>query len=152
MLSIFKINDQADKISSSKIYKDEDDLVENGRENGVGEQRYNSETNFQDDLVRSEGSTTSKPSRMINDGILKSNNEVRNYPSNFPINFEAPQNESTPLLQVESHQNEQSHSKYLDSSSDVNSFDVTSSHIPSCTSEYDISCEIGDDSVRRYED
>ena len=61
MLSIFKINDQADKISSSKIYKDEDDLVEHGRENGVGEQRYNSDTNFQDDLVRSESSTTSKP-------------------------------------------------------------------------------------------
>ena len=89
---------------------------------------------------------------MINDGVLKSNHEVRDYHSNFPINFEAPHNESTPLLQAESHQDTLSHSKYLDSRSDVNSFGVTSSQIPSLTSEYDISCEIGNDSVRRYED
>ena len=89
---------------------------------------------------------------MINDGVLHSSHEVRGYPSHFSINFEAPQNESTPFLHVESHQNELSYSKYLDSRSDANSLEVTSSQIPSLTREYDISCEIGNDSVRRYED
>ena len=139
-------------MSASKIYKDEDDLAENERDIVVGVQRFDSDINFQNDLGRSEGSTTSKPKGMINDGVLNNNHEVHNYLSNFPINIEAPQNESTTLLQVESQQNALSHSKYLDSRSDANSLDVTSSQIPVLTNEYDISCEIGNDSARRYED
>ena len=148
----FKINDHVDKISSSKISKDENHVAENEREMGVDCQHVNTDTDNQNDLDRLEDSTTFKPNRIINDGVLHSSHEVRDYPSHFPINFEAPQNESTPFLHVESHQNELSYSKYLDSRSDANSLEVTSSQIQSLTSEYDISCEIGNDSVRRYED